>query len=189
MTKVFLKLKKYKYALGLIPRTIYLGCYKIRYNRRFSFHLLNSISFRISIKIEGNSEIRLGKKIQLRKDVEIHTSEEGRIEIGEDVFMNRGCMLVSKSGIYIGKGCAFGPNVLIYDHDHDISEMQSGKYTKAPVKIGQNVWIGAGSIILKGVSIGDSAVIAAGSIVTHDVPAHHLYRNDIQYHLRRIDDE
>jgi len=189
MTKVSCKLKKYKYALGIIPRTVYFGYYKLRYNRRFSFHLLNSVSLRTSIKIEESSEITLGKKIQLRKDVELHASEEGKIEIGEGVFMNRGCMLVSKTGIYIGKGCAFGPNVLIYDHDHNISEMQSGKYTKAPVKIGQNVWIGAGSIILKGVSIGDSAVIAAGSIVTHDVPAHHLYRNDIQYHLRRIDDE
>ncbi len=54
------------------------------------------------------------------------------------------------------------------DHDHDTV---NGGFVSAPIKIGDNVWIGANSVILKGVTIGNNAIIAAGSIVTKDVPA------------------
>lgn len=72
--------------------------------------------------------------------------------------------------IKIGHGTSIGPGVYIYDHDHNYRNNQKSYSTK-PILIGDNVWIGAGSIILKGVTIGNNSVISAGSIVTKDIPA------------------
>ena len=81
-------------------------------------------------------------------------------------------MIVAHELISIGERTTVGPNVLIYDHDHAFGAKKMDSETKfitAPIEIGRNVWIGAGTIILKGVKIGDNAVIAAGSIVTKNV--------------------
>ena len=61
--------------------------------------------------------------------------------------------------------------ILTADHPRDQAERASGLEFGRPVRIGRNVWIGAGAIILPGVSIGDDALIGAGSVVTRDVPA------------------
>ena len=70
--------------------------------------------------------------------------------------------------IEIGSGTTIGPNVCIYDHDHNIKQ---GEDITAPGRIENDVWIGAGCIILKGVTIGKNSVIAAGAVVTTDVPS------------------
>ena len=65
-----------------------------------------------------------------------------------------------------------GPYCYITDHDHGVSEqgpISAQALVEAPVKVGNNVWIGAHAVILKGVSIGDNAVIGAGAVVTTDV--------------------
>lgn len=75
--------------------------------------------------------------------------------------------------IVIGDDVQFSPNVMVYDHDHDYKAkggVKSMKYKTSPIFIGNNVWIGANSIILRGVRIGDNAVIGAGCIVNKDVP-------------------
>ena len=113
-----------------------------------------------------NAVISLGKKCAVRAFTEI-SAVNGKISLADNVFINRNCMLVAMEQIVLKKGTTIGPGVYIYDHDHD----GNGGYVTAPVTIGKNVWIGAGSIILKGVTIGDNAVIAAGSVVTKDVPA------------------
>jgi len=74
-------------------------------------------------------------------------------------------MIVAHERIEIGDGTTIGPNVCIYDHDHD----GDGGYKTKSVIIGKNVWIGAGCILLKGISIGDNAVIGAGTVLTHSV--------------------
>lgn len=100
------------------------------------------------------------------------------IEIGNDVFIGRNCNIQSEEGlIIIGDHVMFGPGVNIHGVDHDITPsdipMKSRPRTageKGVVKIGNDVWVGANSIILKDVEISDGAVVAAGSVVTHDVP-------------------
>lgn len=65
------------------------------------------------------------------------------------------------------------PNVLIYDHDHNFKVKDGLKnlvYTSSPVIIGNNVWIGANSVILRGTEVGDNSVIAAGSVVKGKIP-------------------
>lgn len=86
-------------------------------------------------------------------------------------FMNSGCVIDCKKSISIGKNACIAREVLIRDYDPHIIV---GSESSAEIKIGDNVWIGARSMILKGVTIGDGAVIAAGAVVTHDVPPHTL---------------
>ena len=92
--------------------------------------------------------------------------------------MNRNTMIVCRDSVEIGSGTTVGPNVMIYDHDHDLQNR--GRICSSPISIGENVWIGGGAIILKGVTIGNNSVIAAGSIVTRNVPANTIYMNHIE---------
>lgn len=98
----------------------------------------------------------------------------GRILVGERTYINRNTIIDACNLVQIGKNCAIGPNCYITDHDHGFDfkspPLQLPLRSK-PTIIGNNVWVGANSIILKGVSVGDGAVIGAGSIVTKDVSA------------------
>lgn len=110
----------------------------------------------------------MGKNISTRRNVEFNTYFDGIIEIGDNCFFNSNCILTSHTKISIGKNSSFGPNVVVYDHDHDYKHSdgrKGGHYKSMPINIGNNVWIGANCIILKGAKIEDNAVIAAGTIV------------------------
>ncbi|MFQ6573468.1 sugar O-acetyltransferase [Pseudomonas sp. UM16] len=95
------------------------------------------------------------------------------ISLGSNVFMNFNCVILDVCPVSIGDDCQIGPAVQIYAADHplDPKVRRSGLESGRPVKIGSNVWIGGGAIILPGVTVGDNAVIGAGSVVTRDVPA------------------
>src|SRR5690349_16828871 len=95
------------------------------------------------------------------------------ISLGAGVFLNFNCVILDVVEVTIGDGTQIGPGVQILaaDHPRDKARRASGLEFGRPVHIGHNVWIGAGAIILPGVSIGDDAVIGAGSVVTRDVPA------------------
>ncbi|OPX99720.1 MAG: Galactoside O-acetyltransferase [Syntrophorhabdus sp. PtaB.Bin047] len=91
------------------------------------------------------------------------------IEVGDDVFLNRGVFLDSKGGITIGNSTGLAENVQVFTHSH--SESDHTKRTYKKVTIGNFVVVYTASIILPGVCIGDEAIVAAGSIVTEDVEA------------------
>jgi maltose O-acetyltransferase len=95
------------------------------------------------------------------------------IRLGAGVFLNFNCVILDVVAVAIGDRTQIGPGVQILaaDHPGDAAGRASGLEFGRPVRIGRNVWIGAGAIILPGVSIGDDALIGAGSVVTRDVPA------------------
>ncbi len=95
------------------------------------------------------------------------------IHLGDDVFLNFGCVILDVVTVTIGDGTQIGPAAQIYaaDHPRDPAERRRGLECGRKVTIGRNVWIGGAAIILPGVTIGDDAVIGAGSVVTRDVPA------------------
>lgn len=106
------------------------------------------------------------------------TNENAEIIIGANTGLS-GVTIVSSEGVYIGKHTNIGVNVCIYDtdfHPMDYLERRTNpgfnleKISHSPINIGDDVWIGANSIILKGVTIGNRVVIAAGSIVTKNFP-------------------
>jgi maltose O-acetyltransferase len=94
------------------------------------------------------------------------------IRLGSGVFVNFGCIFLDVVGIAVGDGCQIGPavQVLTADHPRDPALRRQGFESGKPVRIGRNVWIGGGAIILPGVTVGDDAIIGAGSVVTRDVP-------------------
>ena len=97
-----------------------------------------------------------------------------RLVIGCDTYVNRFTMFDVSNSIEVGENCLIGPFCYITDHDHGTKRgapMAAQPFIENPVRIGSNVWIGAGTIILKGVSIGDDAIIGAGAVVTGPVGA------------------
>ncbi len=92
---------------------------------------------------------------------------------GEAVYANFNLTMVDDANIYVGDKVMFGPNVVIATANHPIlPELRAkGLQYNKEVRIGNNVWIGAGAVVVPGVTIGDNAVIGAGSIVVKDVPA------------------
>jgi maltose O-acetyltransferase len=94
------------------------------------------------------------------------------IRLGAGVFLNFNCVILDVVEVTIGDGTQIGPGVQILaaDHPRDAAGRASGREFGRPVRIGRNVWIGAGAIVLPGISVGDDALIGAGSVVTRDVP-------------------
>ena len=95
------------------------------------------------------------------------------IRLGAGVFLNFNCVILDVVAVVIGERTQIGPavQILAADHPRDAATRASGLEFGKPVRIGKNVWIGGGAIILPGVTIGDDAAIGAGSVVTRDVPA------------------
>ncbi|MBQ8575052.1 MAG: sugar O-acetyltransferase [Clostridia bacterium] len=95
------------------------------------------------------------------------------VHFGKMVYANFNLTLVDDTHIYVGDYTLIGPNVTIATAGHPINpELREKAYQfNRSVKIGKNCWIGAGAVIVPGVTIGDNTVIGAGSIVTKDIPA------------------
>lgn len=95
------------------------------------------------------------------------------IHFGQFIYANFNFTAVDDTHIYVGDYTMFGPNVIIATAGHPILPelRQQGYQFNIPVQIGKNCWLGAGVIVLPGVTIGDNTVIGAGSIVTKDIPA------------------
>src|ERR1700759_319887 len=93
------------------------------------------------------------------------------IRLGDGVFLNFNCVILDVVEVAIGDRTQVGPAVQIYaaDHPRDSETRRAGLEFGRPVRIGSDVWIGGGAILLPGVTIGDGAVIGAGSVVTRDV--------------------
>ena len=103
----------------------------------------------------------------------LHASWGGRfVHFGKNVYANFGLTLVDDTHIYVGDCTMFGPNVVVATAGHPILPelRQQGLQFNAAVHIGRNCWIGAGALIMPGVSIGDNTVVGAGSVVTRDLP-------------------
>ncbi len=95
------------------------------------------------------------------------------IHIGEGTFINYDAVLLDVMPIRIGAFCQIAPRVQILAATHPLQAelRRQGWESGAPVTIGDNVWLGAGVIVLPGVRIGDNTVVGAGSVVTADLPA------------------
>ncbi len=95
------------------------------------------------------------------------------VHFGRNVYANFNLTLVDDTHIYVGDYTMLAPNVVIATAGHPIlPELREKAYQyNSQVHIGRNCWLGAGVIVLPGVTIGDNSVIGAGSVVTHDIPA------------------
>ena len=143
------------------------------------------------LRSEQNPAVVLGDHVSCYSGCSFSLGKKGRCTVGDYTLLN-GALIMSEELIQIGSHCLISWNVGIADSDfHPIdpvlrrldAEALAPYPTKPshrphistePVIIGDNVWIGMGAVILKGVSIGDNSVVAAGSIVTKSVPKNSL---------------
>jgi maltose O-acetyltransferase len=95
------------------------------------------------------------------------------IHVGANFYANFNCTILDVNNVSIGSNCLLAPNVQIYSATHPVEPGRRlrGNEFGRPICIGDNVWIGGGSIICPGVTIGDNVTIGAGSIVTRDIPS------------------
>ena len=123
--------------------------------------------------------VEIGRRVNILKGTHIAAVDGGKISIGDSVYINRNCEIISRENISIGNGCRFGPNVCIYDHNHrfDYSGVKD-EYKTGKVVIGNGCWLAANSVVLKGCTIGDGCVIGAGVVVRTDIPSHTLVISD-----------
>lgn len=112
----------------------------------------------------------------------------GRLSLGDHVLVSPGVRIISSYGIEIGSNAMLASDVYISDSDwHGIYDRTSEAGQAAPISIAENVWIGLGAIVGKGVSIGANSIIAAGSIVVKDIPANVIAAGNPCKPVRELD--
>ena len=154
--------------ITLIIGIIHIYIYKFFYFKRIIVQAIPKINNNFKIAIKKNSKLIIGKNFRARNNMSFRIYNGGITIIGNNCFFNDNCSINCQKNIKIGNNLLCGQNVMIFDHDHDYKN-NINEFIRDDVVIGNNVWIGANSIILKGVKIGNNVVIAAGTIVRENV--------------------
>lgn len=141
------------------------------FKRRIKYIFLGVFNYCTSIKHFFLTEkVQKGFRCVIKEPCLIQYPQN--IFLGNDVFINTNVTILAHASVTVGDFTLFAPNVVITSVGHEMS-LEGEEFRKSqvlkPIFIGSNCWIGAGAIVLPGVSIGDGAVVAAGSVVTKDV--------------------
>lgn len=125
------------------------------------------------VELHGTRHVTLGRDLYIYPGQYWETRELAQLDIGDGVVLSRGVHLVAHAGVHIGAGTMIGEYASVRDANHRRGEgaLRHSGHEARPVRIGRNVWIGRGAIVLPGVRIGDGAVVAANAVVNKDVPA------------------
>lgn len=145
---------------------------KIFYPKNIFYKPIERLSPNVVVDLDRRSKIILGKRVSAHSGCRISANSGGVLKIGDNTSFNVGCILTCRYKIEIGSGVAIGPNTMMFDHNHTMGKNGTKKtsFINAEITIGDNTWIGAGTIILAGTHIGANCVIAAGSVVRGEVP-------------------
>lgn len=146
-------------------------------NRNLSINCRTSdVSLETELRIHNGGRIVVHDHISTYGRTTIAAS--GLVEI-DSACINRHALIACMNHIKIGKDCKLGPMVILYDHDHQFGpEGVEDGFRVGEVVIGDNVWIGANSVILRDTHIGDNCVIGAGCVVQGNIPDHSLVTMD-----------
>ncbi|WP_281024514.1 acyltransferase [Rhizobium sp. CCGE531] len=139
--------------------------------------------------VENYGTMVFGRKISFRAQrklpVLVKAKKGAVLTIGDGTFLNEGVSVVASQAIDIGRNCMIGDNAAIHDsHYHAVDE--GDEISIAPIRIGNNVWIGRNALIFPGVQIGDHSVIGAGSIVTRSIPSHSVAAGNPARVIKRL---
>ena len=128
----------------------------------------------VKIRCTDNAKINIGTGTLIQENSFILlTKPKPELIIGNNVNIGRGCIISIKDKMVIGNDVEIGPNVSFFDQDHQFEANQLIREQLSIIKsitIGNDCWIGSGSIILKGVDVGNGSVIGSGSIVNKSIP-------------------
>ena len=144
--------------------TLYQEAIKITMEMNNSYHTPEELREMMSRLI--------GKRVDdtFRLFPPFYTDFGKNITIGKNVFINSGCHFQDQGGIVIGDGALIGHNVVLATINHALAPSENRRNYYAPIKIGNNVWIGSNATVLPGVTIGEWSVVAAGAVVSKDIP-------------------
>ena len=128
----------------------------------------------VTIQIGRGGSVELGRWSWLGHGTKVRC-HEGLVSIGAKTVLGQECTISAYQHVSIGRECVIADRVMLIDFDHGMVEVDrpvrlQGIY-KRDVRVGNNVWIGYGACILRGVTVGDNAVIGTSAVVTKDVPA------------------
>jgi acetyltransferase-like isoleucine patch superfamily enzyme len=153
----------------LIARWLLL---KLRYRGRLQTDGLCFICPRVQLEIGRDATLRIGRWAWLGHGCKIRV-HEGEVEIGAKTVIGQDCTISAYQRVSIGRECILADRVMLIDFDHGVTEVErpirlQGIY-KRDVRVGNNVWIGYGACILRGITVGDNSVVGTSAVVTHDV--------------------
>jgi acetyltransferase-like isoleucine patch superfamily enzyme len=159
-----------KYAVLLVR----LGYWKLRLRKRLELHGMAFIGPGCKLEVGPNAVLELGRWSWLGHGCKIRC-HEGRVALGAKSVMGQECTISAYQHVSIGQECVIADRVMLIDFDHGSAEVErpirkQGIY-KRDVNVANNVWIGYGACILRGVTVGDNAIIGTNSVVTKDVEA------------------
>jgi acetyltransferase-like isoleucine patch superfamily enzyme len=161
---------KYALLLAELVRRRYLT----GYGRRLRTDGIAFIGPTAKIQIAPTGRVELGRWSWIGHGTKLRC-HEGVIAIGAKTVLGQECTVSCYQHVSIGRECVIADRVMLIDFDHGMAEVErpirlQGIY-KRDVRVGNNVWIGYGACVLRGVTIGDNAVIGTNAVVASDVPA------------------
>lgn len=163
-------MNKYVRAAVCVPcGAIKMAWTKLWHFSSFSGPVIGLVSPYTEITMDNGAELRIGKNFKMRDGAKIRVRKGAVCIIGNNSSVNSNNIIACHERIEIGDDVQLSPNVQIYDHDHDFRAeggVKAGIYKTGAVKIGNNVWIGANTVILRGTEIGDNCVVGAGCVLS-----------------------
>lgn len=161
---------KYALLLARLLRRRYLSSYGSRL-------VLDGLAFigpKVTLQIGRRGRLELGRWSWLGHGTKIRC-HEGFVSIGAKSVLGQECTISAYQHVSIGRECVIADRVMLIDFDHGVAEVErpvrlQGIY-KRDVRVGNNVWIGYGACVLRGVEVGDNAIVGTNAVVTKDVPA------------------
>ena len=154
----------------LIARWLWL---KLRWRGRLQTDGLCFVLPGVRFEIGRDAKVRLGRWSWIGHGCKIR-AHEGEVSIGAKSVLGQECTISSYRRVAIGRECILADRVMLIDFDHGVTEVDrpirlQGIY-KRDVRVGNNVWIGYGACVLRGVTVGDNCIVGTNSVLTREVP-------------------
>ena len=156
--------------ISVIFTFIKFSIIKLFHWKRFYFHPIERFSPNTNITIVGKGKLILGSRVTAHTGTKLKVLNKGKLVIDDKARFNYGCMVFCRESVHIHREVGFGPNVLMFDHDHDY-RVHDGvgygatKFISGSIEIGERTWIGANVVLLRNTKIGKNCVVAAGCVL------------------------
>ena len=159
-------------AVSIVFTFLKLSLMKLFLGSGLRFGLIVRFSPNVVTEFERGSHVSIGNRTRVHSNSKLKVRRGATLILGDNVAINYNCILHCRKHISIGAGTSLGPNVCIFDQDHDFrAGADELHFQDAPVEIGKNCWLGANVVILKGTTLGDNCIVGAGCIVKGNIPA------------------
>ena len=158
--------------ISVLFSALKFGILRIFHIHNFFYEGIQRFSPNTEVVIAEQGTIRLGKHVRAHRRSKLLAFSSGVLEIGSNTALGNGVSINCMDSITIGEGVQIGPDVKIYDHDHDFrvpGGIRAEKFRTAPVKIGDNSWIGCNVVILMGTTLGENCSVLKGEYPANSV--------------------